>query len=729
MPPQPPPAALTKPHKPYFYYGHRKPTQNRPTVQGGLFSNRQTVNPQKLRHRDAPDSAHQPFDLQKWDPDERTNQRIPYANDPSEKLFSLAKNLSPIARYIVDAFRKHKQWSPPLVEELNRLRRVTPKLVAEVLKFPDVDPKLSSKFFHWAGKQKGYRHDFGCYNAFAYFLNRANHFRAADQVPELMHAQGKPPTEKQFEILIRMHADASRGLRVHYVYEKMKKFGVKPRVFLYNRIIDALVKTNHLDLAMSVYDDFKNDGLIEENVTFMILIKGLCKSGRMDEVFDLLNKMRKNLCKPDVFAYTAMIKVLVSEGNLDDCLKIWKEMKIDGVDPDVMAYSTLVMALCKGNRVEKGYELFKEMKERKCLIDRAIYGSLIEAYVADGRIGSACDLLKDLIDSGYRADLAIYNSLIEGLCNAKLVDRAYKLFQITIQEDLLPDFCTVNPILVAYAESKRMKDFGKLLEQMEKLKFSVPDDLLKFFSSMVEKEGRVMVALEVFEHLKTNKYLSVPIYNILMEALLKNGEEKKALSLFQELNDLDLVPDSSTYSNAILCYVEVGEVEKACTCYNKLQEMSSEPSIAAYQSLVKALSAVGEIDAAMMLIRDCLANVTNGPLEFKYTLTIIHVCKLNDAKKVIEVINEMVEQGCTPDEAIYSGVVYGMCEHGTIEEARKVFLNMRDCKYIREADVIVYDEMLIDHMKKKTADLVLSGLKFFGLESKLKAKGCRLLPS
>ncbi|KAL0387898.1 UNVERIFIED_CONTAM: Pentatricopeptide repeat-containing protein [Sesamum radiatum] len=657
MPPPAPPPALTKPHKPYFFYGHRKPTQNRPTVRGGLFSNRRTWNPKEFSHPTA--AAGEAFDLQKWDPDDNINQNPPLGKDPSEKFFSLARNLSPIARYIVDSFRKHKQWSPQLVAELNRLRRVTPKLVAEVLKFPDVDPRLSTKFFHWAGKQKGYRHDFACYNAFAYFLNRANHFRAADQ-----------------------------GLRVYYVYEKMKKFGVKPRVFLYNRIMDALVKTDHLDLAMSVYDDFKEDGLIEENITYMILIKGLCRAGWMNEALGLLDRMRKNLCKPDVFAYTAM-----------------------------------------GNCVDKGYELFKEMKERKYLIDRNIYGSLIEAYVVDGRVGSACDLLKDLMDSGFRADLAIYNSLIQGLCNAKLVDRAYKLFQVTIREDLQPDFHTVNPILFSYAELKRMKEFCKLLEQMQKLGVSVIDYLLKFFSGMVEKDDGVVAALEVFEYLKIHNYPSVPIYNILMEALIKNGEGKKALALFRELSDFGLVPDPSTYCNAILCYVEVEDVQEACTLYNRIKEMASVPSVAAYSSLVKGLCKIGEIEPAMMLIRDCLAHVTNGPMEFKYSLTIIHVCKLNDAQKIVEVVNEMVEQGCRPNSVTYYAIIYGMCKHGTIEEARKVFSTMRVCKFLSEADEIAYDEMLIDHMKKTTADLVLSGIKFLGLESKLKTKGCNLLPS
>nr|GEW64532.1 hypothetical protein [Tanacetum cinerariifolium] len=712
MPPRAPPPTT-------FFSGHRRPTHNRPSVHGGLFSIRQTHNPnQNHRH---PSTS---FDLQKWSPEDSTRQQ---GLSPSQHFFAVAQTLSPIARYIVDSFRKHKHWGPPVVADLNKLRRVTTKLVAEVLKV-QADPAMSSKFFHWAGKQKGYKHDFASYNAFAYCLNRNNQFRAADQVPELMNMQGKPPTEKQFEILIRMHSDSNRGLRVYYVYEKMKKFGVKPRVFLYNRVMDALVKTGHFDLSMSVYNDFKDDGLVEEGVTFMILIKGLCMAGRVDEALELLHRMRK-LCKPDVFAYTAMIKILVSEGNLEGCLRVWTEMERDKVHPDVMAYATLIIGLCKGNRIDKGYEFFKDMKEKRYLIDRAIYGSLIERFVNDGKVGVACDLLQDLLNSGYRADLVIYNHLIKGLCNVKHVSKAHKLFQVTVEEDLRPDFETVNPMLVCYAELTKFDEFCKLLEQMESLRFNVIDDLVKLFSLLVEDKDRVVMALQVFDNLKSKGYCSVPIYNILIGALYETGEAKKALILFQELKDSKMEPDSCTYSNAILCFIENRDIHEACSCYNELKEISLIPSLDAYVSLVRGLCRFGEIDSAFILVRECLANITSGPREFKYTLRIIHMCRSNDANKVMDVITEMVEDSCEVDDVIYCAVISGMCQYGTIEEARKVFSSIRERRMLTESDLVVYDDLLIDHMKKKTADLVLSGLKFFRLESKLKAKGSNLLPS
>ncbi|KAM2931549.1 hypothetical protein FF1_039738 [Malus domestica] len=711
MPPQSPPPKFQ------IFHGHRRPTQNRPTVRGGLFSDRVS---QPSRKYPTTVTQSQPFDLSKWDP--HLPQSSPSTSSPNPDDTTLLSFLSPIARFILDAFRKNRNhWGPPVVSELRKLRRVTPDLVAEVLKVQS-DPVSASKFFHWAGKQKGFKHTYASYNALAYCLNRSNRFRSADQVPELMDSQGKPPSEKQFEILIRMHSDANRGLRVYYVYEKMKKFGVKPRVFLYNRIMDALAKTGYLDLALSVYDDFRDDGLVEESVTFMILIKGMCKMGRIDEMLRLLERMRANLCKPDVFAYTAMVKVLLSEGNLDGCLRVWEEMKRDRVEADAMAYATLVTGLCKGGRVEKGYELFREMKAKGFLIDRVIYGVLIEGFVADRKVGVACDLLKDLVDSGYRPDLGIYNSLIEGLCNVKRVDKAYKIFRVTVQEGLQPDFATVNPILVFYAETRKVDKFCEMLAQMEKCGFPVIDDLLKFFSFIVGKEDRVTMGLAVFEELKVKGYYSLGIYNTFMEALHKSGKVKKALSLFNETKDVDLQPDSSTYSIAIMCFVEDGDIHEACACYNKIIEMSCVPSIAAYRSLARELCKIGEIDAVMLLVRDCLASVTSGPLEFKYSLTILHACKSNNAEKVVEVLNEMIQQGCPPDDVVYSAIISGMCKHGTIEEARKIFSNLKEHKILTEANMIVYDEVLIEHMKKKTADLVVSGKLQIPISRKLDGK-------
>ncbi|KFK31637.1 hypothetical protein AALP_AA6G139000 [Arabis alpina] len=428
--------------------------------------------------------------------------------------------------------------------------------------------------------------------------------------------------------------------------------------------------------------------------------------GRVEEMFEVLKRMRENLCKPDVFAYTAMIRMLVSEGSVDAGLRVWDEMKCDRIEPDVVAYGILVMGLCKEGRVERGYELFKEMKRKKLLIDRDIYRVLIEAFVAVENVRSACDLWKDLVDSGYIADLRIYNAVIKGLCNEKQVDKAYELFQVAVKEELEPDFETLNPIMVAYVVKRRLDDFCSLLDQIVKYGYHVEDYLSQFFRFLCAEEERITVALDVFDVLKTKGQGSVSVYNILMEVLYKIGEIQKSLSLLSEMKDHGFEPDSSSYSIAICCFVEKGEIQEACSCHNKVIEMSCIPSVPAYLSLAKGLCQTGEIDAAMMLVRECLRNVESGPMEFKYALRVIHVCKECNVMKVIEVLDEMKLEGSSPNEVIYSAIIFGMSKHGSIEAAKEVFSELKDRKDLTEADIVVYDEMLIKHMNKKTSDLV-----------------------
>jgi pentatricopeptide repeat protein len=143
------------------------------------------------------------------------------------------------------------------------------------------------------------------------------------------------------------------------------------------------------------------------------------------------------------------------------------------------------------------------------------------------------------------------------------------------------------------------------------------------------------------------------------------------------------------------------------------------PTISAYCSLVKGLCKIGEINAAVSLVTDCLGTVENGPMEFKYTLTIIEACRSKSPEKVMKVVDEMIELGYSI-ELTFSAIIYGFCKHATSTGAREVFSVMRDRHIISEANFIVYEDMLNEHLKKVTADLVISGLKFFNLESKLK---------
>ncbi|KQK20600.1 pentatricopeptide repeat-containing protein At4g20740 [Brachypodium distachyon] len=721
-----PPAPADRRRKHTIYHGHRRASPHRPTVRGGLLTHLRTTSPRPHPSPSSSSSAAAtttvPFRLPDWDPSS-PSPSPPSPPTPSHSTSAASRRLSPLARFLLDALRRHQRWGPPVVADLSKLRRVPPTLVAEVLSaHPPPPPPLALPFFHWAGRQKGFRHCFPAFHALASLLSAAGLPAAADQLPDLIRAHGKPVSHPQLTLLVRLHTAARRPLRALYTLRRFRhEFSVQPQVHACNRVLGALAAAGHVEDALKLFDEMSEGGVRPMPVTFAIIVRALGHAGMTERILEMIGRMRDEVCRPDVFVYTALVKTMMRRGHIEGCIRVWEEMGTDGVEPDAMAYATMVGGLCNAGMVEQAAKLFEEMRKKGLLVDRTVFASLVDGYVADGRVGDGCRVLKEMVDAGYRADLGTYNTLIGGLCGIGREDKAYKMFQIILQEELVPSSETVSQLLVCYADKGEMIKIFGLVDKLVELRLPATDYLVDFLKLFACKDGRELKAVEVFDTMRQRGYYSVSTYNIIIENLLKIKERKKALLLFEEMQGSDdCKPESCTYSHMIPCFVEEGNIEEACSCYNSMMKAEWIPSISAYCSLVKGLCKIGEINAAVSLVTDCLGNVENGPMEFKYTLTILEACRSKSPEKVMKVVDEMIELGYSVEEIIFCAIIYGFCKYATSTEARKVFSVMRDRNIISEANFIVYEDMLNEHLKKVTADLVISGLKFFNLESKLK---------
>uniref|UniRef100_A0A0E0HXC8 Pentacotripeptide-repeat region of PRORP domain-containing protein n=1 Tax=Oryza nivara TaxID=4536 RepID=A0A0E0HXC8_ORYNI len=542
-PPERAPAAEARRRRTTVYHGHRRPSPHRPTVRGGVFSYlRATTAASSQPRPPSSSSSSAPFRLADWDPSSSSS-----SSTPSPSATAAARRLSPLARFLLDALRRHQRWGPPVVAELTKLRRVAPELVAEVLSArPPPPPPLALPFFLWAGRQKGFRHCFPAFHALASLLSAAGLPAAADQLPDLMRAHGKPVSHSQLNLLVRLHTGARRPLRALHALRRFRhEFSVQPEVHACNRVLGALAAAGHVDDTLKLFDEMSHCSVRPMPVTFAIMVRALARAGMTDKLLEMIGRMRAEVCRPDVFVYTALVKTMVRWGHMEGCIRVWEEMRRDHVDPDTMAYTTMIAGLCNAGMVEKAEELFGEMRRKGLLVDRMVYASLIDGYVSTGRVSDGCRVLKEMVDAGYRADLGIYNTLIGGLCEIEREDKAHKMFQIVVQEDLIPSSETVSPLLARYADKGEMVKFFGLVDKLVELSLPIVEILVDFLKLFACKSGNELKAVEVFNAFRRRGHYSVGIYNILIENLLKIKERKKALVLFEEMQSSDdCKPDS-----------------------------------------------------------------------------------------------------------------------------------------------------------------------------------------
>ncbi|XXG54000.1 hypothetical protein AAC387_Pa03g1989 [Persea americana] len=114
-------------------------------------------------------------------------------------------------------------------------------------------------------------------------------------------------TEELFCILIGSWGRLGLAKYSTEVFGQMAFLGFKPSTRVYNSVIDALVKSNSLDLAYFKFQQMAADNCYPDRFTYNILIHGVCKLGIVEEALRLLKQMENSGHLPNVFTYTMLI--------------------------------------------------------------------------------------------------------------------------------------------------------------------------------------------------------------------------------------------------------------------------------------------------------------------------------------------------------------------------------------------------------------------------------------
>ncbi|KAF9617191.1 hypothetical protein IFM89_035073 [Coptis chinensis] len=82
-------------------------------------------------------------------------------------------------------------------------------------------------------------------------------------------------TKETFGLIMRRYAQCRKTKEAIETFKKMEKFGMKNELSDYNRLIDTLSKTRHVQEAQQVFDEMKKKKRFMPDVkTYSILLEG-----------------------------------------------------------------------------------------------------------------------------------------------------------------------------------------------------------------------------------------------------------------------------------------------------------------------------------------------------------------------------------------------------------------------------------------------------------------------
>ncbi|XP_020246895.1 putative pentatricopeptide repeat-containing protein At5g08490 [Asparagus officinalis] len=340
---------------------------------------------------------------------------------------------------------------------------------------------------------------------------RAHMYNEAMGLFYMMHTfndEGVQPTDISVAVLLPICAKLrflkhGQSLHCHCI-----KRGLEGETLIGNALASMYAKCGRVMDDARVSFELIGD---KDVVSWNSLIAGCSENGLFDEAFELFYEMVLNGFIPN---YATIVNVLPICGFVDNGWLYGREIHSFvlrfGLEVDVSVCNALLSHYSKVGDTKEVESIFKNM----CIRDTVTWNTVIAGYASNGWLSKAMDLFHDMNSSGIRPDSVTLVSIIP-IC-AQLLD---------------------------IKEGQRIHDYI-LQHSMLSQETSLWNALISFYG----KCGELDAALDIFKEMQKKDLIS---WNAMLNAFLDNDQWMKLLTLFNQMINNGIKPDSITLTSVL----------------------------------------------------------------------------------------------------------------------------------------------------------------------------------
>lgn len=453
----------------------------------------------------------------------------------------------------------------------------------------------------------------------------------------------KQITSAQVVQLIRAERDVNKALVIFDSATAEYASGFKHDEGTFGLMISRLVSANQFKQAEDLLDRMKKERCkIKENI-LLIICRGYGRVHRPADAIRVFYKMKEFECEPTEMSYITVLDILVEENQLKTAFRFYRYMKEIGIQTSVASLNVLIKALCKNSgTIDAAIRIFREMPKRQCTPDSYTYGTLINGLCRFGKVDEAKELFKEMEMKGCSPSVVTYTSLMHGLCKCGNIDEAMGFFEEMRSKGIQPNVFTYSSLM---------------------------DGLCK--------GGCSSQAMELFEMMISKRHRpNVITYSILMNGLCKEGKLREAVEILDRMKLQGLKPDAGLYGKVITGFCDISKFQEAANFLDEMVLQGISPNrltwslhARIHNMVVQGLckSGVNRAFQVYLSMRTRGISIEAGT----YSSLITCFCKKDDLHKAAHIVEEMVLDGCVPDEGTWSVVVSGFWDRQKVRQAAK----------------------------------------------------------
>ncbi|KAJ7540086.1 hypothetical protein O6H91_10G001200 [Diphasiastrum complanatum] len=475
------------------------------------------------------------------------------------------------------------------------------------------------------------------------------------------------------------------------LYEQMKQAGVQPNNVTYGILLKSCASSAALNHGKQLHSDIIRSGFEPDVVVGNTLVDMYAKCGCLEDARQVFNKM----IEKDVVSWSAMIAGYVQNGLGKEALALYEQMKNEGVQPNSVTYVILLTSCASIAGLEQGKQLHSDIIRSCCESDVIVGNALVDMYAKCGCIEHARKVFNEMIER----DVVSWNSMIAGYAKCGCIDDALELFNNMNERNVV----SWSAIIAGYAQNGLGEEALALYDQM-KQEGVLPNNvtyviLLNACASIAAVKRGKQLHTDI---IRSGFQQDVTVGNTLVDMYVKCGCIEHAHEVFNNMNERDVV----SWSTMIAAYAQNGLGKEAMSLYEQMRQEGVQPNSVTYVILLKTCASNLALEWGRQLHLDVIRSGCKSDVSVGTTLVdmyakcgcIEHACRVFNnmherdvlswnvmisghaqqglGREALTLLEGMQSEGMIPNAITYVSVLSACSHCGLVDEGRHLFDSM-----------------------------------------------------
>ena len=386
--------------------------------------------------------------------------------------------------------------------------------------------------------------------------------------------------------------------KINIIYHTIKENeNIRFDIYFYTILMQCFLTNGDYDhflfLVNKIIDNDHVDLILDEKV-YLLIISYYLSILDVDSLLEIVRNDKKSSPQTIYFVYNKIINYLCSHDQINAAYQILEEIEMKKLPIKTDIYKSLFDFYCRLNDTKNISKLFDKIKAMES--DKNSNEICVDFYsiIASKNLHSIDSTIQLMEEIRIFPNFSFFNTITKEFHNKKKLNSSIylNLLEKMGKYNILPPSSWYEFILLSFCKNNLLDDCLLVIKHMDSKQFSISN---KIYSSILKKllalRGNKDLILYIRDRIVNNDHsFTLQIYNLLILALVKRNLINESLSFFHFLTEQKNIVHILLFKTFVRSLVLQGEYKLAFDYIKKLNQFNLSPDYSFFTDIYPILN-------------------------------------------------------------------------------------------------------------------------------------------